>query len=277
MKASWKDEESGEQKSVTAPLSVVISAFAPVANVRNTWTPTLRRLEDVGETILIYVDLAQGHKNMGGSAFAQAFGHLGDASPDLRDSNTLIDFFDAIPQLHQAGIVLAYHDISDGGLLTTIAEMCFAGRCGAEIMLDGVAKASTLDNEIGALFSEELGAVFQGLCTPFAYLTTPVLEEECVILELVITLPYWLRIDMSNSDSFALTEVLVMLICLKSANLMKSTSCDALQHVARLPVWSGRLDVFQKSPSRSSSFAMEARKYLRSVRLIFPQPLCELY
>ena len=161
MKATWKDRESGEAKAVTAPTTVVISAFAPVANVRSTWTPTLRRLEDVGETILMYVDLAQGKQAMGGSALAQAFGQLGNEAPDVRDANILIDYYDAILQLHRSGVVLAYHDISDGGLLTTIAEMMFAGRCGAEIMVDSIAKSSSLSHITEALFNEELGAVFQ--------------------------------------------------------------------------------------------------------------------
>ncbi|KAF7933373.1 hypothetical protein BELL_0207g00060 [Botrytis elliptica] len=161
MKASWKDQKSGDSKTVTAPMTVVISAFAPVANVRNTWTPALRRLEDVGETTLMYVDLAQGHKAMGGSALAQSFGQVGDEAPDVRDTDLIIDYFDALQQLHESGVVLAYHDISDGGLLTTIAEMMFAGRCGAEIMLDGVSKSASPSHVIEALFNEELGAVFQ--------------------------------------------------------------------------------------------------------------------
>jgi phosphoribosylformylglycinamidine synthase len=161
MKASWKDQESGEAQSVTAPMTVVISAFAPVKDVRKTWTPTLRRYEEVGETFLMYVDLAQGRKAMGGSALAQAFGQLGDDAPDVRDPDLLIDYYDAILQLHQSGIVLAYHDISDGGLLTTIAEMMFAGRCGAEIMLDGITKTFALPDILETLFNEELGAIFQ--------------------------------------------------------------------------------------------------------------------
>lgn len=161
MKASWKDQKSGEAKSVTAPMTVVISAFAPVAHVRSTWTPALRRLEDVGETTLMYVDLAQGHKAMGGSALAQAFGHLSDEVPDVRDVDGIVDYYDAVSQLHASGIVLAYHDRSDGGLFTTIVEMMFAGRCGAEIMLDGVAKSAALADVLDALFNEELGAVFQ--------------------------------------------------------------------------------------------------------------------
>ncbi|CAG8956024.1 hypothetical protein HYFRA_00008880 [Hymenoscyphus fraxineus] len=161
MKAAWKDQKTGEAKAVTAPMTVVISAFAPVANVRNTWTPALRRLEDVGETILMYVDLAQGRQALGGSALAQSFGQLGSEAPDVRDPDLIIDYFDAITQLHETGVVLAYHDISDGGLLTTIAEMMFAGRCGAEIMIDGFTKSTSVQNVLSSLFNEELGAIFQ--------------------------------------------------------------------------------------------------------------------
>lgn len=159
MKASWKDGET--KKSVTAPVSVVISAFTLVEDVRRTWTPQLRRVEDVGETVLLYVDLAQGHKALGGSALAQAFGAIGHEAPDVRDVDLLKDYFDALAQLHESGIVLAYHDVSDGGLVTTIAEMMFAGRCGVDVMMDGVAKSGSLADMTEALFHEELGAVFQ--------------------------------------------------------------------------------------------------------------------
>lgn len=161
MSTSWKDIESGDVKSVTAPMTVVISAFALVQNIRNTWTPALRRIEDVGETVLMFVDLAAGKQALGGSALAQAFGQLGNEAPDVHDVDMLKDYFDALSQLHDSGIVLAYHDVSDGGLFTTVAEMMFAGRCGAEIMIDGVAKSAKLSDMLPALFNEELGAVFQ--------------------------------------------------------------------------------------------------------------------
>lgn len=160
MKASWKDE-SGESKSVTAPVSVVISAFTPVEDVRNTWTPQLRRVEEVGESILMFVDLAQGYNAMGGSALAQVLGQLGNEAPDVRDTRLVVDYFDALSQLHEENVVLAYHDRSDGGLLTTIAEMMFAGRCAADISIDELAKTSSVSDALGALFNEELGAVFQ--------------------------------------------------------------------------------------------------------------------
>lgn len=160
MKASWKDQD-GESKSVTAPVSVVISAFTPVEDVRSTWTPQLRRVEDVGDSILMFVDLAKGHSAMGGSALAQVLGKLGNDAPDVRDTRLLVDYFDALSQLHEEDVVLAYHDRSDGGLLTTIAEMMFAGRCGVDISIDEIAKNFSASDALDALFNEELGAVFQ--------------------------------------------------------------------------------------------------------------------
>lgn len=159
MKASWKDGEV--KKSVTAPVSVVISAFTLVEDVRRTWTPQLRRVEDVGETILMFVDLAQGRKAMGGSALAQSLGTMGHEVPDVRDVDLLKDYFDALAQLHESGVVLACHDRSDGGLMTTIAEMMFAGRCGVDIMMDAISASGSLADMVDALFNEELGAVFQ--------------------------------------------------------------------------------------------------------------------
>ena len=115
MKMGWKDEKTQEAKEVTAPLSLVVSAFAPVADIRKTWTPTLRRLEDVGETVLMFVDLGLGKRALGGSVLAQVFNQVGNVCPDVRDIQILRDFFDAMEQLRRADIVLAYHDRSDGG------------------------------------------------------------------------------------------------------------------------------------------------------------------
>ena len=163
MKMSWEDGASGQAREVTAPISLVVSAFTTVRNIHNTWTPTLRKLEEpgIGETVILLVDLAEGHKAVGGSALAQTFKQIGNDSPDVRNNQLLKDYFDAIDQLHESGCVLAYHDVSDGGLLTTLAEMMFAGRCGLHIMLDYLcASKSTLDI-MSTLFNEELGAVFQ--------------------------------------------------------------------------------------------------------------------
>lgn len=159
MKASWKDQKTQELRSVTAPVSVVISAFSLVDDVRRTWTPQLRRLEDVGNTVLLFVDLAQGHKAMGGSALAQCLRQICNEAPDVRDTQLIKDYFEALQNLHKRDIVLAYHDRSDGGLLTTVAEMMFAGRCGADISTESIADSES--DVLEALFNEELGAVFQ--------------------------------------------------------------------------------------------------------------------
>lgn len=161
MKMKWSDPETQAAKEVTAPMSLVITAFAPVDRIERTWTPALERVEDVGETILLFVDLATGRKHMGGSALAQTFAQVGDEAPDVYDTDIIKDYFDAIEQLHESGIVLAYHDRSDGGLFTTLVEMMFAGRCGLEIMLDGISHSGEPKDVIETLFNEELGAVFQ--------------------------------------------------------------------------------------------------------------------
>lgn len=135
MSMAWQDKETGDDRKVTAPLSLVISAFAPVKSIRH-WTPALQ--QNIGETVLILVDLSEGYKSMGGSALAQVFGQVGNEAPDVRNTQLLKDYFDAIEQLHEADIVLAYHDRSDGGLFTTIAEMMFAGHCGVQLMIDDV-------------------------------------------------------------------------------------------------------------------------------------------
>lgn len=163
MKMKWTEAESKEAKEVTAPLSVIISAFAPVADISKTWTPTLRRREDDDgqESILLFVDLAEGRKALGGSALAQVFSQVGNVAPDVHDVQIFKDYYDAIEQLHDSGIVMAYHDRSDGGLFTTLVEMMFAGRCGINIMLDSLCPHSQSPSILETLFNEELGAVFQ--------------------------------------------------------------------------------------------------------------------
>lgn len=161
MKMKWTDQKSKENKEVISPLSLVITAFGCVRKITNTWTPALRRHEDVGETLLMFVDLAEGARAMGGSALAQVFGQVGNEVPDIRDLDLFKDFFDAIEQLHESGIVLAYHDRSDGGLFATLVEMAFAGRTGLSVMLDQVCATSKSQDVLETLFNEELGAVFQ--------------------------------------------------------------------------------------------------------------------
>ena len=161
MKMKWKDPQSQEPKEVTAPLSLVVTAFAPVLDVKKTWTPQLRRYNEVGDSTLFFVDLGLAQRAMGGSILAQAFRQIGDEAPDIRSVNLFKDFFDATQQLHEQDLVLAYHDRSDGGLFTTLAEMSFAGRCGVEIMINEICPSPKLPDVISCLFNEELGAVFQ--------------------------------------------------------------------------------------------------------------------
>jgi phosphoribosylformylglycinamidine synthase len=153
MKTVW--EQDGTGKSVTAPLSLIVSAFAPVRDARRTLTPQLRA--DRGDTDLILIDLGRGKNRLGGSALAQVYSRWGGAVPDMDAPDDLKVFFAAIQELNAAGRLLAYHDRSDGGLLATLAEMMFAGGCGVTALLDD------LDGEgpLAALFTEELGAVIQ--------------------------------------------------------------------------------------------------------------------
>ncbi|WP_426417149.1 phosphoribosylformylglycinamidine synthase [Aestuariirhabdus sp. LZHN29] len=155
MRTQWQDGD--EDKSVTAPLSLVISAFAPVQDVRRTLTPQLRT--DQGDTDLILLDLGNGQNRLGGSALAQVYKSVGATPADLDDSEDLKAFFAVIQGLNGDGKLLAYHDRSDGGLFVTLAEMAFAGRAGVEIHLERI---SDSQEELAAvLFSEELGAVIQ--------------------------------------------------------------------------------------------------------------------
>lgn len=155
MKTRWQDE--GVDKSVTSPLSLVITGFAPVQDIRQTLTPQLRM--DKGETDLILIDLGRGQNRMGASILAQVYAQIGQQVPDLDDAEDLKAFFAVIQGLNADGHLLAYHDRSDGGLLTTVLEMAFAGHCGLSLNLDALADDSS---ELPAvLFNEELGAVIQ--------------------------------------------------------------------------------------------------------------------
>ncbi|KAI5989184.1 CobB/CobQ-like glutamine amidotransferase domain-containing protein [Pisolithus marmoratus] len=156
MSMSMKWKEGSEQREVSAPLSLIVTAFAPVDDVRVTWTPELRT--DLAEpTRLIFFDLARGKTRLGGSALAQVFKEIGSEAPDVDDPLLLKSFFLGCQQARKEGLVIAYHDRSDGGLLTTLVEMCFTGRVGVEISLD----TFQFSNPIPVLFNEELGAVVQ--------------------------------------------------------------------------------------------------------------------
>jgi phosphoribosylformylglycinamidine synthase len=151
MQTVW--EEDGIRRSVTAPLSLVVTAFAPVRDVRASWTP---ELASDRPSALLLVDLGGGRDRLGGSALAQVYEQIGDVAPDLDDAASLRRFAAALAELRGEGLVLAYHDRSDGGLIATLLEMAFASGCGLEITLE-----QGRDRLLPALFAEELGAVIQ--------------------------------------------------------------------------------------------------------------------
>jgi phosphoribosylformylglycinamidine synthase len=151
MKTTWRDGE--DSKSVVAPVSLIVSAFAPVGDVRKTLTPELRTTTS---SSLWLIDLGAGRNRLGASALAQVYGELGDTPPDLDDPQRLKAFAAALAELKAAGLVLAYHDRSDGGLFATLTEMAFAGHCGLDISL-----LAARGPAVAQLFAEELGAVIQ--------------------------------------------------------------------------------------------------------------------
>lgn len=175
MQTGWSQD--GENRKVIAPVSLIVTAFSPVQDVRTTLTPQLRT--DVGPTSLILIDLGGGKQRMGGSILTQVCNQLGEQTPDIDDAQALRTFFVTIRALAQSGIVLAYHDRSDGGLLATVAEMAFAGHTGVSLNIDMLcfdhnaqdwdayniraSQVAVQRNELTlkALFSEEAGAVIQ--------------------------------------------------------------------------------------------------------------------
>ena len=155
MRTVWK--ETGEARSVTAPLSLIVSAFAPVTDVRRALTPELRT--DAGDTTLLLVDLGRGKNRLGGSALAQVYGQVGAEPADLDSPALLAGFFAAIQEARDAELLLAYHDRSDGGVFVTLLEMAFASAVGLECELADLPGID--DAPLAALFNEELGAVVQ--------------------------------------------------------------------------------------------------------------------
>ena len=154
MKSHWYDENTNTDKSVTSPLSLIISAFAPAEDVRKTLTPQLDL--DLEQSCLMLVDLGCKKNRMGGSALAQVYSQLGDTPADLDDSKLIKRLFAAITELKAENLIHAYHDRSDGGLLACICEMSFASHVGIDVHVDVLG-----DDVIASLFSEELGAIIQ--------------------------------------------------------------------------------------------------------------------
>jgi phosphoribosylformylglycinamidine synthase len=157
MQTVWQDgrtSEEGSPQRTVSPVSLVITGFARVSDVRRTLTPQLKL--DRGNSELWLVDLGAGRDRLGGSALTQVFNRSGGVPPDLDDAKRLKALFELVQEANANGLLLAYHDRSDGGVITTLLEMAFAGHCGLEIQLNGWAEAT-----LRALFNEELGAVMQ--------------------------------------------------------------------------------------------------------------------
>jgi phosphoribosylformylglycinamidine synthase len=156
MRTAWQDD--GEDKSVTSPMSLIITGFSPVLDVRKTLTPQLTT--DDGDTQLLLIDLGQGANRLGGSILAQVYSEFGNSVPDVDHPDALLGFFNVMQASMEQGDILAYHDRSDGGLVATLVEMSFAGHVGITIDIndDMLGVNANLN---AALFSEELGAVIQ--------------------------------------------------------------------------------------------------------------------
>jgi phosphoribosylformylglycinamidine synthase len=166
MRTKWQD--NSEDKSVSSPLSLVITAFSPVSDVKRTLTS---QLSASTKTSLLLVNLAPGHNRLGGSALAQVYSQVGSDVPDA-NPEILSKFFAVIQKLKQSNLLLAYHDRSDGGLFTTVCEMAFASRCGLELDLGHLTGTN-----FEKLFNEELGAVVQVADQNLAQVTKTLVEQ----------------------------------------------------------------------------------------------------
>jgi phosphoribosylformylglycinamidine synthase len=149
MRTAWQDGR--KRKEVVAPLSLIVSAFAPCVDARNTLTPQLQAMDR--DSVLVLVDLGSGRNRMGGSVLAQVYDLPGGEVPDVDSPAKLKAFFETVQRLNVQGSLLAYHDRSDGGLLATLVEMMFASHVGVTVDVD--------DDVLAAMFNEELGAVIQ--------------------------------------------------------------------------------------------------------------------
>jgi phosphoribosylformylglycinamidine synthase len=217
MRTAW--DENGEKKQVVSPLSLIVTSFAAVDDVRKTKTPQLA--VDQGETELLLLDLGQ--NRLGGSCLAQVYNATGDDAPDVDDPAKLKGLFDAVQKLNRAGLLLAYHDRSDGGLFVAACEMAFASRRGVSLDLDGLCfDAATLDVDgaekrpdllagrdfehiVRALFNEELGALIQ-IRRADREKVTPILRACGVPYHFVGTLNEWDEIRVTRNAKRVLRE-----------------------------------------------------------------------
>ncbi|HLR30305.1 MAG TPA: phosphoribosylformylglycinamidine synthase [Paenalcaligenes sp.] len=175
MRTNWSQDS--QDFEVVSPVSLVVTAFAQVADVRHTLTPAL--CTDQGDSVLILIDLGQGQQRMAGSVLSLVYDQTGGQTPDIQDAQLLLKYCRAIRALNEQGLIWAYHDRSDGGLLTTVAEMAFAGRTGVALNIDMLTidpysqdwgdykirpeqvEVQRDEHTITALFNEELGGVIQ--------------------------------------------------------------------------------------------------------------------
>jgi phosphoribosylformylglycinamidine synthase len=161
MRTSWKDSKGQDHKQVS-PLSLMVTGFSSVEDVRKTATPDLKSTDSA----LLLLDLGAGKNRLGGSTLAQVYNQVGNATPDLDDPKKFVSFFNAVQELLANDLLLSYHDRSDGGLLATLAEMAIAGRKGMTVLLDKLVGAGRTSNAdvlsiLSVLFAEELGAVIE--------------------------------------------------------------------------------------------------------------------
>jgi len=183
MRTQWADDQTQEQKSVTSPVSLIISAFAPVADVRKTTTPLLQLKDEQGavlDTEILLIDLGRNQSRMAGSILAQVINQAGQSTPDLDSPQDLSNLVAAIIELRRKDMLLAYHDRSDGGLFAAAAEMAFASHVGLSLNVDMLVLDKDHESDFGdaknwaqqisgrrndltlrALFNEELGALIQ--------------------------------------------------------------------------------------------------------------------
>jgi phosphoribosylformylglycinamidine synthase len=195
MKTVWRDAQ-GERR-MRAPVSLIVSAFAPVADVHRSLTPQIDG--DCADSRLLLIDLGNGHNRLGGSCFAQVHGRFGETVPDLDRPAQLREFFEAIQSMNRAGLLRAYHDRSDGGVIVTLCEMAFATHCGLELTLElpgSVVQVAGRDREevLARLAAAGLGGQVRDLGQPvqgqrlrLAVNGEPVLDESLPDLQVLWT------------------------------------------------------------------------------------------
>ncbi len=252
MSTVWHD--GPEQKRVTAPISLIVSAFSSVADIRLTLTPQLQQTED---SVLLLIDLGRSKHRLGGSILAQVVSQMGEATPDVDNPADLKNFWKVIQQLGRDRKILAYHDRSDGGLLATVTEMAFAGHTGVDLELPH------LHDPFAALFNEELGAVIQIRESDFddVYLALRELGLKACVSRIGTLNPHFaLRVKQSGKELF--NESLVTLrgwwsdVTHRIARMRDNPAAADQEHALRLD----RTDpgmrpkvTFTISPSRQTS------------------------